>query len=79
VNTSGIAIRDRELFQAVLRLIFSCTQIVASEIDNSARGSSIYSQADRDKLKHAVKGLRALGLIAWIVENITQAGGDARV
>ena len=75
---SRTMISDQLLFYAVLRLIFSCTKLVAHEIGTDDQSLSEYSRADRNKLRATAQGLRVLGLLAWIIGH-THADGDARV
>ena len=75
---SKITNRDQTLFCSVLRLIFSCTDFVAHEIESAQQSAIGFSKVDQDDLRVTVKGLRKLGLLAWIIDH-TQADGDARV
>ena len=68
MNRSWLVVSDRALFRSVLRLIFSCIEFVAREIDSAERSSSGYSRRDREKLRDTAHRLRVLGILAWIID-----------
>ena len=64
-------IKDHELFHLVLRLISSCSNVVAQELDGAEHSVSELSPVDGVKLSRTAVELRKLGFLARLLEQTT--------
>ena len=48
---------------------------MAHEIESARQSASGFSKVDQDDLGVTVKGLRKLGLLAWIIDHAQADGG----
>jgi len=68
MDNPAAKISNFALFHVVLRLISSCTELVAREIHYAQQGSGGLSRVDQDKLKRISQGLAVLGLLTQTID-----------